>query len=169
MSLPPTRRKFANDWDEVEYLYWKLLYWFYEQDNPARARGYAARLERLLPKVAGSHEAILGQECRSLLYELKGDLRNAIKHREQETRLIKRLLELAKDSPSKDFILRAYDYSDLSDRLELLAMLHHEAGELDKALAVLREAKQLCARHRLPFDGRDLLEEYLAEARTNHQ
>ena len=56
-----------------------------------------------------------------------------------------------------------YDWSDLSDRLDLLAGLYCEAGYLDKAIRTLRQSKRLCAEHGIPFDGADMLEEYLAE------
>jgi hypothetical protein len=45
---PPGRRKFAGAWDEIGYLYDKLLYWLYERQLAAKARPYAKRLERLL-------------------------------------------------------------------------------------------------------------------------
>jgi hypothetical protein len=168
-SFPPTRRKFANEWDEIEYLYGKLLYWFYEQENPARARPYAARLERLLQKVPDSNEAILGQECRSLLYELKGDLPKAIEHRGQEIRLIEALLRMPLDPQSKKFVLHCYDYSDLSDRLDLLAILYQDSGDLEKAILTLQGSKQLCKREGITFDGGDLLQEYVAEKQGDNE
>jgi len=45
----------------------------------------------------------------------------------------------------------------------LLAVLHHDAGNLEQALKVLRQSKLLCENHGIPFDGKDLLEDYLAE------
>lgn len=35
---PPDRRKFADGRDEMEYLYHKLLYWFYGRQDRRRAR-----------------------------------------------------------------------------------------------------------------------------------
>ena len=74
VKSPPQRRRFANDWDEVAYLYDKLIYWLYQRENAGKARPFAIRLERLLPKVDPDHEAIRGAECRSLVDEAKGDL-----------------------------------------------------------------------------------------------
>ncbi len=98
-----------------------------------------------------------------MVYETRGDLRKAIDHRENEVRLIRRLHDLARFAPSQELVLRDYGYGDLSDRLDLLATLYHDNGNLDKALAVLQESKQLCQTHGIAFDGEDLLEEYSRE------
>ena len=50
---------------------------------------------------------------------------------------------------------------DLSERLDLLAGLYRAAGKLTRAIRVLEESKQLCATHGIPFNGRDLLRDYL--------
>jgi hypothetical protein len=100
-----------------------------------------------------------------LVYEVEGNLLNAIKHRENEIRLIQRLHEISLHTPSKDFVLERYDYSDLSDRLDLLAVLYHEVGDLDKAISVLHESKRLCTSNRIRFDGEDLLHDYLSVKR----
>jgi hypothetical protein len=166
---PPQRRKFANDWDEIQYLYDKLLYWLYQREVPAKARPFAERLERLLARADPDHEAIFGQECRSLVHETKGDLRRAIEHRENEVRLIRRLHEISRGTPGEQAALRGYGYDDLSDRLDLLAVLYHDSGSLDKALNTLRQSQRLCQSHGIPFDGEDLLAEYLAEKRDSQQ
>jgi hypothetical protein len=44
------------------------------------------------------------------------------------------------NTPGRDFVLRAYDYSDLSDRLDLLAILYHDVGDVRKAIRVLKES-----------------------------
>jgi tetratricopeptide (TPR) repeat protein len=158
---PPTRRKFKTAGDEINYLYDKLLFWLYGRGNPRQALRFAGRLERLL--TPSDREAIMGQECLSLIRELKGDLPRAIKHRNEEIRLIRRLHETSLHTPSREIILKAYDFSDLSDRLDLLAILYHELGDLDEAIRVLEESKQLCRSHRIPFDAQDVLDEYLSE------
>jgi tetratricopeptide (TPR) repeat protein len=167
MSLKPPsdRRKFANAWDEIEYLRDKLLFWLYQRGDKEKARSYADRLEKLLPQADAGHEAILGEECRSLVYETKGDLAKAIQHRERQIGLIRRLQELAEKQPHRDSMLRGYGQEDLSDRLDLLAALYHESGNLDKAIAALRESERICRRHRLLFAGADMLRDYLKEKR----
>ena len=156
---PPDRRKFANEWDQIEYLYDKLLYWLYQREDAAKARPYADRLERLLSKADPKQEAILGQECRSLVYETKGDLPKAIKHRENEICLIRRLHELSRNARHEHAALIDYGFDDLSDRLDLLATLYHAAGQLDKAIATLKESKRLCEKEGIAFDGEDLMRE----------
>src|SRR5205807_9901090 len=120
--------------------------------NPKVARPFALRLERLLKKASPHHETILGEECWSLIYELKGNYKKAIRYRENEIRLIERLQELARGKANGQVILGRYDYADLCDRLELLAVLYHRAGNLDKAVTVLQECEELSRRSKISFD-----------------
>ena len=162
---PPDRRKFAGTWDEIEYLYHKLLYWLYQRADPEKSRPYAERLERLLSQSDPNHEAILGEECRSLVSEAKGDLRGAIKHRENEINLIRRLHQIAYGAPHQDALLKGYGPKDLSDHLDLLATLYHDSGDLRNAISTLVESKRYCQKHGIRFDGEDVLREYLEETR----
>ncbi len=102
-----------------------------------------------------------------MVHEGKGDLANAIKHRENEVRLIRRLHKLTRSTPSADYIFGQYSLSDLRDRLNLLAMLYHDQGHLDRALEALQESKKFCIQHGIPFDGEDLLQEYLQESKSH--
>jgi hypothetical protein len=160
---PPDRRKFTSEGDEVGYLYDKLLYWLYQRANPPRARPYAQRMERILERTDPRQETIFGQECRSLAREAAGDLPGAIDHRENEIRLIRRLHEISRGKPHERFALKGYGPDDLSDRLDLLATLYRDSGNLDKAIEVLRESQKLCQSNGVRFDGEDLLREYLEE------
>lgn len=162
-AKPPLKhRKFANDWDEIEYLYQKLLYWLYERDEAGKAVPYSERLERVLAVADPNHQSILGEECWSLIYETKGDIAKAIEHRENEIRLMRRLHDITLDSAKNSLALEGRDHGDLSDRLDLLATLYYGVGDLDKAISLLRESKELCESHGSRFDGEDILEEYLA-------
>src|SRR5438093_7196503 len=96
---PPTRRAFADPRDELDYLYHKLLYWFYERGDARKARPFAERLRRLLRVASPGNNAIFGEECRSLIDEVKGDRRSAIAHRENEIRLIRQLHDKARHTP----------------------------------------------------------------------
>lgn len=157
------RQSTRGGWDEINTLYDRLLHWFYQQQDRGRAMPIADRLEAALDKVSDGRSSIKAAECRSLVAEVRGDVDEAIKQREKEIRLIRRLHKISLDTPSRDLVLRHYDFSDLSDRLDLLAMLYHDAGKLDKALRILEQSKRLCAAHGIPFDGADLLAEYTAE------
>jgi hypothetical protein len=106
-------------------------------------------------------ENIFIEECRSLVCEAKGDLGNAIKHRENEIRLIRRLHEISQGTESEAYVFSQYDYADLSERLDILAMLYHAIGSLDKSISTLEESRQLCQIHGIDFDGQDILQEYL--------
>jgi tetratricopeptide (TPR) repeat protein len=160
-ALPLSPR--AQKWREIDDAYHKLLYWYYDRQNLAKARPIARRLERLLSEVSSDQQTILGEGAWSLVLECKGDLLGAIQRRENEIQLIKRLLQISSKAPDPQAILKHYDYSDLGDRLDLLAILYHDAGNLEQALKVLRQSKLLCENHGIPFDGKDLLEDYLAE------
>jgi hypothetical protein len=160
---PPDRRKFADARDEAEYLYHKLLYWLYEREDPARARIFAERLARLLSNTSPGPGAIFPEECWSLICEARGDMAGAIKHRENEVRLLQRLQEISQNSPQREDLLRLHGYDDLSDRLNLLAVLYHDSGQLDQAIEMLHESKALCDQHGIAFDGGQLLREYLEE------
>ncbi len=164
-QCPPSRRKFHHEWDAVEYFYHKILYWFYQRQDRRRALRFCDQLEKLLRSTPSSHEAILGEAAWSLLWEVKGDLLKAIKYRESEIKQIKRLWEISLGTPGQDIAFEQYDPSDLSDRLDLLATLYHDAGNLDKAIHILRESERFCKAHGLRFDGQDLLRDYLAEKR----
>lgn len=163
---PADRRRFIDPRDEAEHLYHKLLYWLYERRQPARARAFADRLARALPPAAAGEGAIFPEECWSLICEARGDTAGAIRHRENEVRLIGRLHKISRHGPQREAILRLHGYEDLCDRLDLLAVLYHESGQLDRAVQTLRESQRLCRHHGLAFDGADLLRDYLEEKRN---
>src|SRR5438105_2121216 len=90
----PTRRKFSGDWDRALYFYYKILYWFYSRRNRSKAAKFCRSLEPVLMRVANKHESIKGEECWSLLYEIRGNLEKAISYRRSEIRLWKKLLRI---------------------------------------------------------------------------
>ena len=158
----PVQRKFDGDWDRILYCYHKILFWFYARHNRSKAVRFCRTLEPLLKKVDSKHESIRGEECRSLLYEVRGDIDKAIEHRKSEIRLIQRLQQFK--SGFED-----YGPDDLADRLDLLSILYRDAGDIRQALKAVRESKSLCLRHRIRFDAQDLLNEYEAELQTVHE
>jgi hypothetical protein len=166
---PPDRRTFADEWDEIGYLHDKLLYWLYQRADPKKARLYAPRLDQLLAAAAPDHDAILGEECWSLVHEAKGELESAIESRKNEIRLIRRLHELSQGKLHEATALKDYGYDDLSDRLDLLAVLYHDSGDLDKAVATLQESKKLCQEHGKEFDAEEMLQDYVKEKRNARQ
>jgi hypothetical protein len=146
--------------DDVEDLYGKLLHFFYDKPDREQALNVAKRLEAVLAGHPDLAYSIRGEEIRSLLAELRGDLTAAVEHRQTEIRKILELHVLAKATPSWEYVVRQYDYGDLSDRLDLLAVLHAEMGAYRRAVEVLQESKHLCDSHQVTFDGADLLAEY---------
>src|SRR5262249_40617941 len=114
------RQKATTEEDETEVLYHELLHWFFEEEDRERALAVATRLEAALGHRPDVGASIRGEEIRSLLAELRGDLVEAIRSRESEIRKILELHSMAVNTPSWACVLRQYDFSDISDRLDLL-------------------------------------------------
>jgi hypothetical protein len=106
-----------------------------------------------------------GEEVRSLIAELRDELSLAIQSREAEIRKILELHSRTLNTPGWKYVSQQYDFDDVSDRLDLLAILYDKQGELSRAIAILLESKEYCQTHKIPFDSQDLLEE-LEEARN---
>jgi tetratricopeptide (TPR) repeat protein len=155
---PRNRRKFSGEWDEILYLYDKILYWWYNRTSRRRALQFCNKVVPLLKLHARNHTAIKGEECWSLVFEVRRNLQKAIRHRENEIRLIERLRRLKQ-------AMEDYQPRDLADRLDLLAILYHDAGDTEKAIKCLVRSKRVCARAAIPFDGRTMLAEYSANLR----
>jgi hypothetical protein len=156
----PKREDNSQVANQIDVLYHDLLGAFYEDENHERARSIAKRLEAILKKEPDVADSIRGQEIRSIIAELAGNLDEAIRCRQREIREIQELHRVTQDTPAWDYALRQYDYSDLSDRLDLLAILYADQGDLKRAVDTLNESKQFCEAHHIEFDGQDLLEEF---------
>jgi hypothetical protein len=152
----------------IDRQYQRLLRWLYEDQNPVRARPVADRLEDLLARASDDEVgAIFAEECRSLISEARGDLQDAIKHRQNEIRRILHLHEISRSTESENFVFTQYDYEDLRDRLYILASLYHENGDLERAIETLKTSRQLCLQRGLEFDWADVLREYEEEHNAN--
>jgi hypothetical protein len=143
----------------VESLYLSLVKSFYDEGDRKQAAKVASRLEKVLVVSPDISSSIRGEEIRALIAEARGDYAEAARSREAEIRKILQLHALAANSPSWKYVSRQYDFSDVSDRLDLLATLYDAQGELDRAIATLLESKHYCESHQIPFDGQDLLDE----------
>jgi hypothetical protein len=146
---------------EFDDLYQEFLEQFYDKGNLAKAKRLAIRLEKLLSASDELAESIPGEEVRSLIAELRGNLAEAVQSREAEIRKILQMHALAANTPSWDYVSRQYSFNDVSDRLDLLAILYDEQGMLDRAISVLIESKNYCKAHQVQFDGQEILNELL--------
>ncbi len=144
---------------ELESLYHELLKWYFDECDFPRARKVAIQLEHLLNTLPEYAHSIRGEEIRAIIAELNDDLEEAIHSREAEIRKIMALHNLTINTPNWPSILKRYDFSDVSDRLDLLAALYDKSGDIGRAVAILNESKQLCLSHQIPFDAQDLLDE----------
>jgi hypothetical protein len=48
--------------------------------------------------------------------------------------------------------------------LDTLAMLHHDAGNMTKAVKILHQSRALCKAHQIKFDSASILKEWEAIA-----
>ena len=162
------RGTYAHAWEEIRDVYHKILDAYYEGRSRRRALRYVPRLQELLRLEAADHGAIFGEECWSLVSELRGDVSAAIKYRRNEIQLIRKLWKTLPGSPDivRKAILEDYGPADLADRYDLLAILYHDAGQLRKAIKTLWQSRELCELHGIKFDGKGLLRDFLAEYRS---
>lgn len=159
------RPKATSRKEQVESLYHKLVKYFYENDDRGQALKIAVRLEERLVDAPDYADSIRAAEIYSLIAELRGDYAEAARCREAEIRKILELHSLAVNSPSWKYVARQYDFDDVSDRLDLLAMLYDKQGDTHRAISTLIESKHYCESHDIPFDGQALLDE-LAQAQN---
>lgn len=155
----PKSIQVASSSTEFEELYHKLLRLYYARDEREGAMQVAARLEAVLSDSPDYAHSIRGEEARSLISELREDYAEAIQSREAEIRKILELIAATVNTARWAYVSRQYDFSDVSDRLDLLAILYDKQGDLDRAIAILHESKQFCQSHQLSFDSQDLLDE----------
>jgi len=144
---------------QLEPLYLQLVRAFYDKNDRPRAKKIAARLETVLAASPEDSCSIRGEEVRSLIAEVRGDFATAARSREAEIRKILELHALTANTPHWKYASRQYGFSDVSDRLDLLAILYDAQGETDRAISVLLESKDYCRSHGIPFDAEDLLQE----------
>jgi hypothetical protein len=96
---------------------------------------------------------------------LRGELESAIKSRQSEIRRILELHSVVQGSSGWNYVFHQYDYRDISDRIDLLATLYARMGDYEEAIKILEESRSFCASHEIPFDGEDLLEEFIEKGR----
>src|SRR4051812_12653142 len=112
-SKAPTKRTTPSPPPgDFESLYLELLKYFYEEGNRDRARTVATQLEASLEASPDFSHSIRGEEVRSIIAELRGDLPKAIQSREAEIRKILELQERTSNTQSWKYVSRLYDYSD---------------------------------------------------------
>lgn len=137
----------------------QMLDALYEKEDRVQARKVAVKLDKALRDWPEFAESIRGDEVRALLAELRGDHAACVRHREREIRRIFHLHSISRETEGWAYVSACYDYSDISDRLDLLALAYDSLGDLETALSVIRESKAFCESHSIPFDGQDVLDE----------
>ena len=145
--------------DDLEELYLDFLRFFYADENIPESRRIAKKIEMQLAQRFDLAGSIRGDELRSLIADLNGDIESAIKHRHNEIRRIFELHSLTKGTPGWDYVFKKYNYSDIGDRIELLADLYARSGDFDHAINLLYESQTYCASHDLVFDAKDMLDD----------
>ncbi len=159
LSLP-NLRKVSSGWGEIEKQYSQVLSFFYEKNDHKGALRLAPRLRLLIALHDPQCNTILGAAARSVLAELDGDYWTAIRAREREIELLKQLH--GEGLPAEI----AASPEDISDRLDLLAGLYWESGDLEKAEKTLLNSQHWCAQKGIKFDGKSMLQELRKEKRV---
>ncbi len=128
---PMTQRSFANLWGELEYLCKKTSYWLYIRSHRIRAERYLDRLNGVISRFPENELAIIRQEGLALLYELKGEISEAIVHRKREIQLMERLHRDAQSAEysggTRAYVLRDRDAAVLQERRAILEALKQKA------------------------------------------
>ena len=145
MKPLPTRKKFASLADEAEYLYDKAGFWMYERHQYYRARPFVRRLNAIMASWDNDRNLIPHAEVMALIADFNGDLDAKIKHTKTKISLLNTLLFGA---PEVD----AYDWADLLDEMELLAIFLEESNQRAKALDMVDDCKVFARKHKLKFD-----------------
>jgi hypothetical protein len=130
-SAPENQGRFKTAWGELHYLCKKAHYWLYVRRDKASAKRFVGRLIRVLEKLPENKLAIIRQEGLALVHEITDDYALAIKHREEEIRLIQTLHEDVRrsvaagdyDEKMGTSILAGHDFSALQERRAIVASL----------------------------------------------
>ncbi len=150
------RRKFIHVWDEIEYLYWKIRYWLHMRSRRSGAKPFVIRLRKLLLLHDPQHEALLGVRCWAVPAEYELNLPEEIRFTKKGVdQLILLLGELWPDMPD-------YDWEDVRNELEILALLYAEDDQEEAAMKVLCQCRDICRERGIPFDEDDLRNRVLA-------
>src|SRR5437016_1112162 len=107
-KTPRHRPKASAAADDIDALYLALLRSFYEEENREKAQEVARRLEAVLADQPDFADSIRGEEVRSLLAELGGNLTQAARSRESEIRKILELHLLTQNTPHWRYVVRRY-------------------------------------------------------------
>jgi K+-sensing histidine kinase KdpD len=88
-KLPPSRYPFLGVGDELHYLNDLIEYFRQHQKlKSSEAELAMMRFEELLQQSGTDNGSIVLQEHWALLFEVKGDFRQAVKHRKREAELV---------------------------------------------------------------------------------
>jgi hypothetical protein len=124
---PPRKKRFRTPWGELQYVCKKIHAWLYQRKERPSARRYLPRLERILAALPPNDMAILKEEGLALLHELKGEIKEAIKHRQREIQLMEKLHDAVNgrisDPALRKSILMDRDAAALSERKIILQKL----------------------------------------------
>ena len=144
---PTTQRRFATIWGELDYVCKKIRYWLYARKQRARAERYLQRLAVILHELPENDIAIIRAEGLALFHELKGELGEAITHREREIHLTERLHKEAQshDNSTKSYMLQGRGTIDLQERRAILDALRKEETERQRTRPLKKNRRVLVA------------------------
>lgn len=143
-KAPKTRKRFRSVLDELSYLNERLMYWLYRRSQPGRARPFAARMQRLLPKARGLKRSLVGSGYYALVAEAFGRWDDVAKYTKLEIQFMDRLRRMKEGRP-------LVGIGFLASTLGNLGYALIEIGDGKGALRALRRSQRLCRTHGLPY------------------
>lgn len=119
----------AKLWGELSDLCRKTRYWLYTRKDKTKALPYAERMQTVLRRLPANRLAIVREEALALMCELKGQVGEAIAHRQREINLMIRLHDEAGlpryDESTRAYLLRGRDTADIKQRRSIVESLQN--------------------------------------------
>ena len=139
---PPSRRQIAEAklWAELDRVCRRVHESWYKNKNRNSGERFVRQLDRILKKLPENDVAIVRQDALGLFRQLQGDNVGAIKHRQEEIRLIEQLhddvrrnLDSGKYTRSTaEYVLEGRDVNNLNERRAMLRAIEEEIKVRDK-------------------------------------
>lgn len=133
MKKPTKRCDFLNDVDELNYLN-DVVRYFHIAGQSEKAAACLRRMEALLTPLDLDDGGIMLQDHWAVLHEVRGNIVEAIVHREREVELLDYLLSLGPVPPMEPFLANA---------MRALANDYAQVGETEKEQQLRRRIEEL--------------------------
>jgi len=149
-TCPPTRRKFANKWDEMGYLCDKITYYIHTVNIRFRAKPFLHRLKRICQLGCLGNDAIVTETAYALCFEYEKNWKFAVQHRKREIDLILQLYNSFTDNQNievREFALQGRKKQNVIAQLLRIKQtyLHNQANSEAECIDELIESISISA------------------------